>query len=126
MTEMSEPDEPAYEPLYPEQLTWSVLLARWTEFARSAVALPSTAEGQRMRDSVADIITLQAVWFSLQHLDDLNPEQRRIGLDRAGVLIERARAAIERRYGAEVPGLMRELMDDAAAALETAAGDTPS
>lgn len=53
------------KPLEPERLTWAVLLARWTEFARSAVALPKEGEAGLVRQSVADIITLQAVWFAL-------------------------------------------------------------
>lgn len=114
-------EESSFEPLHAEQLTWAVLLARWTDFARSAVVLPATKEGQQMRDSVADVITLQAVWFSLQHLDELDRGQRQIGLDRAGVLIERSRAAIQRRYGESVPDLMRELIEDASAALRSAA-----
>ncbi|MEM1354289.1 MAG: hypothetical protein AAGC44_03105 [Planctomycetota bacterium] len=114
---MSDADGPELQPLHPEQLTWAVLLARWTDFAGSSVALPDTVEGRRMRDSVADIITLQAVWFSLQHLDELGPEQKRIGLDRAGVLIDRAGQAIEKRFGQAVPALMRELIEDAKGAL---------
>jgi len=114
-------EESSFEPLHPEQLTWAVLLARWTDFARSAVVLPATVEGQQMRDSVADVITLQAVWFSLQHLEELDRGQRQIGLDRAGVLIERSRSAIQRRYGEVVPDLMRELIEDASAALRSAA-----
>lgn len=115
-------DEPVneFDPLHPERLTWAVLLGRWTDFARSAVALPDTGDGRRMRDSVADVITLQAVWFSLQHLDELDPQQRQVGLDRAGVLIDRSAAAIAARYPEGVPALMAELIGDARAAREIA------
>ena len=106
-------------PLRPEQLTWSVLIGRWVAFARSAVALPTDAEGRRLRDSVPDIINLQAVWFALEHLDDLSQEQRALGLDRAAVLIERHRGLIESRWtGKPLPDGLRSLIDDAEASLE--------
>lgn len=102
--------EPA--PLHPERLTWLVLLARWTEFAKSAVALPEDADGRRMRDSVADVIMLQAVWFALQHLHELSGPERALGLDRAHVLIEKHEAAIRARW-ATVPNGIEELIGDA-------------
>jgi len=104
------PPQPA--PLHPDRLTWLVLLARWTDFARSAVALPTDADGRRMRDSIADIITLQAVWFALQHLQELDPAEQALGLARAGVLIEKHEAAIRHRW-ASVPKGIEELIGDA-------------
>lgn len=105
------------EPLHPDTLTWAALLARWVEFARSAVALPDTAEGNALRDSVPDIIQLQAVWFALQHLDELDADQRALGLDRAEVLIEKHADALCRRWGESLPDMVRELIDDAHAQL---------
>ena len=64
-------------------LTWAVLLGRWVEFARSSVALPGTGDGRRLRDSVPDLIMLQAVWFALEHLGELGAGERALGLDRA-------------------------------------------
>jgi hypothetical protein len=112
------PDEasPAHReppPLHPERLTWMVLLGRWTEFARGAVALPTEGDGGRMRDSVADIITLQAVWFALQHLHELDRGEQALGLDRAGVLIERHESSLRRRWTSGLPGGVQELIDDA-------------
>jgi hypothetical protein len=109
-------------PLDAERLTWAALLGRWVEFARSAVALPVDEEGRRMRASVADIIMLQAVWFALQHLGELDHEQRALGLDRAGVLIEKHRAMLLERWGgrARLPALLVELMDDAGHQLQVA------
>lgn len=105
-------------PLCPESLTWAVLLGRWVGFARSALALPEDAEGRRMRESVGDIIQLQAVWFALQHLDDLPPAERALGLDRAELLIDHHAAALRRRYtDAELPALVSELIADARAQL---------
>jgi len=98
----------------PQRVTWAVLLGRWIDFARSALALPDDAEGRRLRDSVPDLIMLQAVWFALEHLDELDGAERTLGLDRAEVLIERHRAALEARWKRQgLPGLVRELVDDA-------------
>ena len=99
--------------LEPERLTWAVLLARWTDFARSAVALPQDGEAGMVRQSVTDIITLQAVWFALGHLDDLEGQERALGLDRSGVLISRHSAAIRTRYaGLQMPDELAELLMD--------------
>ena len=106
----------------PQRLTWVVLLGRWVEFARSAVALPDDEEGRRMRDTVPDVIMLQAVWFALQHLDELDAPQRAVGLDRAEILIERHTRALVGRFAAAMPDRLRELIDDAQAQLERATG----
>ncbi len=97
----SETARPTHEPLEPDRLTWAVLLGRWTDFARSAVALPEDGEGGRVRQSVTDIITLQAVWFALGGLEELPPDERAIGLDRAGVLIRRHTQALHERFADE-------------------------
>lgn len=118
-----EPSKPAndFEPLDTDRLTWAVMLARWTEFARSAVALPEDGEGGLVRRSVTDIITLQAVWFALEHLGELPTAERGIGLDRAGVLIDRHATAIRSRYNDQpMPEGLTELIDDAKQAYENA------
>ena len=114
-------DEQAYEPLHPEQLTWAVLLGRWVEFARSAVGLPEDAAGQRLRDSVPDIIMLHAVWFALEHLDELDEAEQALGIDRAAVLIERHAHALRQRWANDVlPVQIAEVIDAAENALATA------
>lgn len=110
------------DPLHPERLTWAVLLGQWVEFARSAVGLPVDDEGLRMRDSVADIIMLQAVWFALQHMQELADAERAVGLDRAGVLIEKHEKALQQRWGGNMPASMHELIAEARAAYTTACG----
>ena len=102
------------------KLTWAAMLGRWVDFARSALALPNDATGQRLRDSVPDIIMLQAVWFALAHLDELDAAQRSVGLDRAEVLIDKHAAALRERFGAEVPEEIRSLLDDTLRQLTTA------
>lgn len=105
--------------LEPDRLTWAVLLARWTEFARCAVGLPEAGEAGLMRQSVTDIITLQAVWFSLGQMDELDPAERAIGVDRAGVLISRHTAAIHCRFGdLSLPSDLQSLLDDVLSAYE--------
>jgi hypothetical protein len=106
-------EQPA--PLHPEQLTWAVLLGRWVSFARSAVALPADdAAARKMRDSISDVIMLQAMWFTLNHVDELEPHERALGLDRAAVLIDQHAAALEQRWADDpMPDTMRELIDDA-------------
>jgi len=104
--------------LHPDHLTWAVLLGRWVQFARSAVALPDDAAGRRLRDSVGDIIQLQAVWFALQHVDELPADERALGLDKAEVLIDKHAAALRERFGEEaLPAMIEELISDAHRAL---------
>ena len=99
------------------KLTWAALLGRWIDFARSAVALPATAEGRLMRDSIADVIMLQAVWFALRNLGDLPAAERALGLDRAQVLIDRHSRVLRDRWGRHMPSTMAELIADAHAEL---------
>lgn len=122
-----EPTPEKNPPLDTTQLTWAALLSHWVDFARSALALPDHAAGRRMRQSVPDLIALQALWFALEHLHELAPDEQRLGLDRAEVQIERhARSLHERWPNAELPEGCRELIDDARHALTRArAADEP-
>ena len=104
-------------PLHPDRLTWAALLGQWIEFARSAVGLPEDDQGRLMRDSVADVIMLQAVWFAMQHMQGLSEAERSVGIDRAGVLIEKHEQALHQRWGQEMPISMAELITDAREAL---------
>jgi len=101
------------------RLTWAVLLGRWVDFAKSALALPTEGQGRLLRESVSDIIMLQAVWFALQHLDSLEDDERALGIARAEVLIERHAAALEHRWrGKQMPEELVRLLTDAREALE--------
>ena len=91
-------ESPPADPLPVEQLTWAVLLGRWVEFARSAVALPDDAAGRRWRAVVPDMIQLQAVWFALESWPQLAPQQRALALDRAEVLVDRHHRNILRAW----------------------------
>jgi len=121
MSDFSHEQQP--EPLHPEQLTWAALLGQWVSFAKSAVALPADEAGQRMRDSISDVIMLQAVWFALKHLEELGPDERALGIDRAEVLIDQHANALEQRWaGDTMPATMRELIDDARQQLQVVSG----
>ena len=87
------------EPLHPQRLTWAALLGRWVEFARTAVALPEAGAEGHLRESVADIIALQAVCFALEQIEDLARAERPLAVDRARVLVARHTAMLRRRWG---------------------------
>ncbi|MEE9212517.1 MAG: hypothetical protein V3U29_07675 [Phycisphaeraceae bacterium] len=113
------------EPLHADRLTWAALLGRWIEFAKSAVALPDDAPGRRLRESVPDLIMLQAVWFALQHLDELDPAERALGLDRAELLIDKHAQAMGTRWqGLDMPAQVHGLIADARGQLDAARGES--
>lgn len=95
--------------------TWPLLLAHWTDFAGRAMAWPDAGDGPRLKASVADLVTLQAVWFALSHLHQIaDISERALGLERAAWLIERHRQSLQQTWrDQEMPPAMRELMDDA-------------
>lgn len=96
------------------KLTWSVLLGKWVEFAKSAVALPHDSQGMRLRESVPDLIMLQAVWFALGHMDELSPSEHALGTDRAAVLIEKHEANLRERWAPEhLPEGIEKILNDA-------------
>ena len=65
-------------------LTWPALLAHWTGFAQSSLALPRNSDGDRWRSAVPAIINMQAVTFALADLGKLAaPGERALALDKA-------------------------------------------
>jgi len=97
------------------------LLARWTEFAQAAVALPKGAEGARWREAVPAVIALQAVTMALGEVERLPEGELALAVDRSEVLITRHGGAAHRAWqGATMPESMRELLHDAHAALARA------
>jgi hypothetical protein len=102
-------------------LTWATLLARWTDFARASVALPTDGEGGRWRASVAPIIGLQAVTFALGESGLLPPDERAVALDRGALLVARYAAELAAAWGScPLPGEVVALVEDARSALEAA------
>lgn len=98
--------------------TWALLLAHWTDFARSAVALPAAGEGGRLRAAVPSIIGLQAVTYALAALDALAPDEYAAAQDKAEVLLRRHAAELHAAWrGEPLPGGVADLLIDAHAAL---------
>lgn len=99
-------------------ITWAGLLAKWTEFAQSAAALPKTADGDRMRACVPSIIGLQAITHALAELDRLPEDEYAVGQDRAEVVIKRHAGEIHAAWEAEpLPEALQEIIGDARLAL---------
>ncbi len=95
-------------------LSWAVLLARWTRFAQTAVALPADDQGAAWRNSIPSIITLQAVTFALADLLLLPVDERPLAVDRAGVLITTHTRDLTIAWRAQdMPQGVQEIIDDA-------------
>ncbi|MEN0020160.1 MAG: hypothetical protein AAF747_04655 [Planctomycetota bacterium] len=103
-------------------VTWAALVGRWTEFARSAVALPAEGEAGRWREAVPHVITLQAVTHALGELDEVSTGERPLALDRAELACRDATSAIHELWsGEELPTEINELIAEARVAFEAAA-----
>jgi hypothetical protein len=95
-------------------LTWAALLGRWTDFARSALALPETGDAGRVRQSVVSIITLQAITHALGEVDLLDAAERAVALDRAEILVKQHAGEIHSVWrGETLPEEIRLLVHDA-------------
>jgi len=98
--------------------TWAVLLSKWSELARAAVALPP---GDRWRLCIAPAIELQAVASALGELDLLDPAERPVALDRAEMAVDRAGRTIIGAWAPDpVPRSLAELVSEARGALAAA------
>lgn len=116
----SEPEGPWVTDEQAQRMSWAMLLGRWMAFAQSAVALKDHPQGRQLFDSVPQLIMLQAVWHALGQLHALPEDQRALGLDRAGVLIDRCERELVDRYSQALPPQIRELIDDAREAYQRA------
>lgn len=105
------------------QLTWPILLARWTEFAQAAVALPDTETGEKWRAVVPAVVGLQALIHAIGEIDELDDQQRLVGLDKSAVAIRQHTASIHQTWAGELlPEALDELITDARTAWEAADG----
>jgi hypothetical protein len=113
----------AHDRLHDKAMTWAALLGKWAEFARSAVALPDDGDEGRLKKSVPDIIALQSITHALAEIDELDADERALGLDRAEIGIREHASAINAIYAGEpMPEALTELIEDARLALAAASG----
>jgi hypothetical protein len=116
---MSQPSQPDSQRV----LTWSLLLAKWTDFAKASTVLPDEGDAGRVKRNVAAIIGLQAVACALAEVDTLPADERNAGLDVAAVQIRSLASQLNDAWSGEpMPEGLVELMHDAQSAL-TAARD---
>lgn len=102
-------------------MTWAALLAKWTEFAQSALALPDDGEEGRMKSAVPAIIGLQAVTHACAEIRDLPGEEQALGADKAEMLIQKhAKELNEIWRGEAMPEGIIELVEDARLAFRAA------
>lgn len=101
--------------------TWSALLAGWTDFARSAAALPKDGDAGLLRRSVPAIIGLQALTHALKQIDTLPSAEYAPGVDRAAVGV---RTLIEELHaiwrGESMPQTLIEIVSEARERLDVA------
>lgn len=106
----------------PQRLsTWTALLARWTDFAQSALALPKTGEGDRWRSAVPHIISLQAITHALGELADIEHAEIPLAVDRAELTIRRDAGELDAIWHDQpLPSEAADLIADARLALALA------
>lgn len=113
----------AHDKAHEKAMTWAALLGKWAEFARSAVALPDDGDGGLLKKAVPDIIALQSITHALGEINDLDHDERALGLDRAEIGIREHASSINSTYrGEPMPEGVSELIDDAMLALAAASG----
>lgn len=94
--------------------TWSALLAGWTDFARSAAALPKSGDAGLLRRSVPAIIGLQALTHALHEIDTLPSAEYAPGVDRAAVGVRTLVQELHAIWrGEPMPEALAEIISDA-------------
>lgn len=87
----------------------------WFEFwaASTSAVIPSPSSSISARVS-ASAASSSSRYLSVRELDELHPAERALGLDRAGVLIDRHVSAIEAAWEGEVlPAALLDLIGEA-------------
>lgn len=105
--------------------TWAALLGHWTALVKAGEAVvratPEDRTAHRWRDSITELVTLQAVTFALGDLTRLPVADRALARDRADLAVTSAAAALDVVWrGEEMPGSILEVSDDARRAVERA------
>jgi hypothetical protein len=105
-------------------LTWPALLAHWTAFAQSSLALPRNAEGERWRSAVPSIINLQAVTIALGDLERLGTsDERALALDKSDIIVRSSTGQLHAIWRPDpLPEELVALIHDAGIALDVARG----
>ena len=113
------PDTPTDSPA--ADLSWPLLLAKWTEYAKAAVALPRTEQGDRERDSVPAVIALQSITFALSEIHRLPTDERLLGIERADYTVRERSTELDALWrGYPMPDGMLDLLTDARHAVQFA------
>jgi hypothetical protein len=94
--------------------TWSALLAGWTDFARSAAALPKSGDAGLLRRSVPAIIGLQALTHAMREIDTLPSAEYAPGVDRASIGVRTLVQELHAIWrGEPMPDALAEIIADA-------------
>ena len=106
-------------------ITWTTLLSHWTSLVKAGeglvMAAPDDADAHRWRDSIPEIMTLQAITFALGDLESLSEPDRPLARDRADLAVTESSAALDRCWkGVEMPPMLLEIASDARRAVEIA------
>jgi hypothetical protein len=113
-------NDPAREdPVQIESIGWLALVARWVEIARASRAIP--ASDARLRDSIPELITIEATTAALGELGQLPAIERPHARVVAEVTIRRAARTLDQLWrGEEWPAEFLEACEVAERALRLA------
>lgn len=93
---------------------WTALLAHAMQLAKAARAWSGSAQGERMRESVAPIVQLQAVSIAMGQLGGMASSHRSYARDQADVLLQRACESLREIWrGEPMPDAVLQAMSDA-------------
>ena len=112
-------------PLDTGVMTWAALLARWTDLVGAGEGLrrlhPGDEDVERWRESIPEVISLQAITFALGELERIPWEDRSIARDRADLGVGNAAQRLDGIWrGIEMPPSLLEIAADARQAVEQA------
>ncbi|MDE0888018.1 MAG: hypothetical protein OSA40_01030 [Phycisphaerales bacterium] len=119
-------DAPDHRSKLPTDLvTWTTLLGHWTDLVKAGEGLRRAAnsnpDAARWRDSIPEVIRLQAITFALGDLDRLHASDRGLARDRAGIGIEAATNVLDSVWaGLPIPEALTEIAQDASQSLQAA------
>jgi len=100
---------------------WTALLAHAMQLAKASRAWAGSAEGERMRGSVAGLVQLHAVTIAMGQLGEVAPHHRSYARDQADVLLQRACESLREAWrGEPMPAVVLQAMSDARHAIANA------